>query len=303
MLERARLLFAPLSSCFQELAASVATSRWNVERVADNAEMWQVRHLETDTTLEIATIKRALTHIEYSIVQELVTLVKNENATNSAPCSLFAMHGALLSKNGFGLLVVGPSEAGKSTLTCALWQNGWTIASDDFCFIQGENKVWPAARRVSLRNGSRALLGEKVWQRIQNAPSSAPTSEGWIFHPHEVDGKAGAPERDAITIRAMLFLGRIDDADTKNEIAQAQRCNAARAAIKLLPYCTLLPRDDDEASASPHRVLDWGAALSKIAPLAERVPLYSLERGELAQMVAAVETLTVEARTAEARTN
>ncbi len=297
MLESARLLFAPLSSCSQKLPASFATSRWSVERVEDNSEMWQVRHLETATTLEIATTNRALTHIEYSIVQELVAFIKSENAINSAPDSLFAMHGALLSKNGFGLLVVGPSEAGKSTLTCALWQNGWTIASDDFCFIQGENKVWPAARRVSLRNGSRALLGEEVWQRIQNAPSSAPTSEGWIFHPHEVDEKTGAPKRDAITIDAMLFLGRIDDVATKKAIVQAQRCNPARAAITLLPYCTLLPRDNSETMPNPYRVLDWGAALPKIAPLAARVPLYALERGELAQMVAAVEALTVKSRT------
>ncbi len=324
VLRQARLLFAPCrdAPCLNaknEQGRAFAVWRWNVEKDED---VWRVCDFDSGETFS-GDLQRVLMRIEYSIVQRLVEAVRREDAQNLAT-PLFAMHAALLEKDGFGIVIVGPSESGKSTLTCALWQNGWTIASDDFCFVQGE-QVFPAARRVSLRRGSRALLGEEVWNLVQKAPSSAPTSEGLIFHPHQVrlneaDANPEVPARDAVTIRAILFLGRLDPLSTtqtpaaQSEMANKEAselvengavavrfCNPARAALALLPYCTLVRAASDDDSHS-YRVLDWGKALPKIAPLMSRVPVLRMARGELAQMVAAVENLAAEICAASSRT-
>lgn len=295
--------------------------RWRIERVApvfsvdelsdehvapftlprdDASFSWRVRDLATSATFCFPDARQALTCIEYSIVQRLVSVVKTDHATNGkttqVEAPLFAMHGALLAKNGFGLIIVGASCSGKSTLSCALWRAGWDLRSDDFSFLR-DSQAFPASRRVSLRNGSRALLGDEVWARVRQSPSSAPTTEGWLFHPHEVR-PVEFPKYTAVELRAIVFLGRPSRDAANDSLANApivlRRCDAARAAVSLLPYCTLLERPSEEeleVDVAPNRVLDWGRALSQIAPLASRVPVYDLQRAALPDMVAAVETL------------
>ncbi len=280
--------------------------RWSVENADDiAAARWRVRDLDANLTSHFSHLHDAMTHIEYSIVQRLVEIVKADNAISSHQTPLFAIHGALLSKNGFGLMIVGASCSGKSTLSCALWQNGWDLRSDDFSFLRDE-RAFPAARRVSLREGSRALLGENLWKGIGDAPSSSPTGAGWLFHPHEV--RPPSARHDFVRLQAIIFLGRpnrepSEETPSDNALGIAlQRCNAARAAVSLLPYCTLLARPDDAPTDEPqHRVLDldWGKSLSRIAPLASHVPIYDLRRGALPSMVAAVETLVAQTLVAE----
>lgn len=245
------------------------------------------KNLDSDSIRSFKNPQRTLTFIEYSVVQSLVDHVKNHDSA-----ALFAIHGALLCKDDFAIVIVGPGEAGKSTLSCALWQNGWSLLSDDFCFVRDCNQAFPAARRVSLRNGSRDLLGEEIWARIQNAPSSAPTDEGWIFHPHQVDTKsevgATRDERRApVRVATFIFLGRLGSGMAA---AQMQRHDPARAALSLLPYCTLLERPESAGDAT-NKPLDWGAALARITPVAARVPVYDLGRGALPEMVSAIESL------------
>jgi hypothetical protein len=296
VLHRAQLLFAP---CIDETTNTVThleptenrcVWRWTVEREPENA-VWRAGNSGTGAEFADSDVRRVLTFIEYSTVQALVDVVKRENTP------LFAMHTALLCKENFGLIVVGPSQSGKSTLSCALWRSGWQLLCDDFCFLQNGNEAFPARRRVSLRAGSRELVGEELWTRLQNAPSSYSTDEGWIFHPHEIaDSPLSSPlaRCQAMRVNAIVFLGRDGMSDKGAEVSPLQRINAARAALALLPYCTLLPREDPASDSGANRVLDWSAALPKIAPLVERAPVYSLKRGALPQMIASVEALRLE---------
>jgi hypothetical protein len=308
LLNSAATVFAPWLHAPTELPVQSPVFRWCVAPVESFArsssashpcQSWCVRGRVNgiDQELVVPDRKSALMVVEYSAAQVLADYVAGEEG--SAQTGLFAIHSALLCRDGFGVLVVGPSEAGKSTLSCALWQSDWSLRSDDFVFIDSDGVARPIPRRVSLRRSSRALLDESLWERICNSPSSWSHSEGQLFHPHEVEenGSAHAQERcEPVTIGAIVFLGRRGSA-----AGPAQLClqNPANAALALLPYSTLLPRasferDDGTAvqtAPAVERVLDWGAALPKIAPLAARVPIYDLGRGPLPQMVAAIETL------------
>jgi hypothetical protein len=48
------------------------------------------------------------------------------------------LHGALLARNGIGVMLTGDSFAGKSTLAYACARSGWTYVSDDSAFIVRE---------------------------------------------------------------------------------------------------------------------------------------------------------------------
>ena len=88
----------------------------------------------------------------------------------------------------------------------ALWRQGWSLLGDDVAVINAAGVSAEAApRRVSLRSGSRPLLGEDLWQRISSTPSFMPTAEGCLFHPAEIDGPPAVGQPRLV---AVVFLAR-----------------------------------------------------------------------------------------------
>lgn len=253
---------------------------WRIEQ-PNGHDSWHAQPL-TDSTpsFQAETLPELLTAIEYGALQLLLSCGTE---------SFFSLHAALLTKNGRSVVIVGPKEAGKSTLACALWaQRGWTLRGDDSALVDTENKTRPAPRRVSLRNGSRPLLGEELWNRLGGLPSTYPTAQGLLFHPHELENR-GEPET-AYQPSAVFFLARRESTATN---AEAVAITPALAALALLPYSTfLLPRG--EQLLCPARV-DWGASLPRLTAFAARVPMFDLGRGPLDAMTREVERLVFHA--------
>lgn len=184
------------------------------------------------------------------------------------------VHAALIAKSGAGILIVGPSLAGKSTLATALWRSGWSLLSDDMAFIVPERKTAaPAPRRVSLRFESRTLIGDDLWQEIRRTPSCVELWKGLFFHPHEV---AGTAKLMSANLAGIVFLARRDSTAGP---AEAMQINPAKAALSLIPY------------AMNARDLPLMEAVRVLAPLLAEVPAFDLGRGDLRAMVEAVESL------------
>lgn len=182
------------------------------------------------------------------------------------------VHAALVSRDGRGVVIVGPNYAGKSTLATALWCRGWSFLCDDVVFLKSATlRASPAPRRVSLRETSRKLVGEEVWKAVERTPSCFRTSEGFLFHPHEVRGDQ--PLSDT-ALNAIVFLER---RGIKVEPAEGRAINPARAAVALFPYAFNLR---DKPFIDGMRV---------IAPITAAVPSYDLGRGDLSSMVSMVE--------------
>lgn len=74
------------------------------------------------------------------------------------PDSPLHMHGALLAKGGRGIALIGPKEAGKSTLATYLWMRGYELLSDDGFYYTNEELVRPVPRRARLRPGAKTIL-------------------------------------------------------------------------------------------------------------------------------------------------
>jgi hypothetical protein len=184
------------------------------------------------------------------------------------------VHGALVAWDDRGVLLVGRGESGKSTLACALWDRGAALLSDDVVLLDPVSaRARPAPRRVSLRETSRALLGEGFFAKVRRAPSTAARREGYLFHPHEIAPRA---RPDSVRLVAVVFLAR---RGAMVAAARHEPLPPAHALLALLPYTNLLSRRPS------------GEAIKLLAPLADRVPAGDLGRGPLHEMARSVEEL------------
>jgi hypothetical protein len=240
--------------------------RWHVEGSPSRAREWRLTGgSTTDTLIPVISETRdgTFAHLEHDV---LTYCIRAGSATA-------AVHAALLSKDGCGVMIAGPSFAGKSTLATALWMAGWSLMADDIAFIDSASgTASPARRRVSLRFESRDLVGEALWSRIASTPSCARTWKGLCFHPHELSGE----ERQRETrLSAIVFLAR---RNVRIGPAECARITPANAAVALVPY------------ALDIRALPLIESVAKLAPALERARAYDIGRGPLAAMVSAVES-------------
>jgi hypothetical protein len=263
LLERAALLFSPWRSD----RPVTPLCRWRVEPLTGDCpgqkNLWGIWSATVpDMLLCKETPEQALMGVEFLAVQALV----------EHPHGPLTLHGALVAKNGKGVAILGPSEAGKSTLACARWQRGWSLLCDDVALIEREHlTARPTPRRVSLRRASRVLLGEDLWARILSSPSCDQTAEGCLFHPHEVSGQK---HLDGTRLTTVIFLARRGSITAP---ARLRRLVPAHALFALLPYSNFAHLGDPQRGT--HR----------LQPLAADVPAYDLGRGPLGDMVESIE--------------
>lgn len=79
------------------------------------------------------------------------------SAMLAAQSGLVAVHAASLATRGAGLVLVGPSHAGKSTTALHLAARGFTLLGDDVALIQlVSNDLLPFPRTANLRPGPRS---------------------------------------------------------------------------------------------------------------------------------------------------
>ena len=276
VLANARQLFAPwLIAPVGSTSEIPIAQTWRVDGAAD---AWNVSgHGLIERP--IGSRSDALACIEYAAISHMVTHL---------PPAFIGFHGALLSRQfdqkERGILVVGPKEAGKSTLACALWRAGWRLHCDDFTLLDASSHAHPTARRVSLRAGSRALLGD-LWKRAQQTPNARALGAGIAFHPHELSEAPPIPS-EPIELATLIILNR---RGCTLAPAQTQRLSGIEAAFALLPYSTLLL--DESGAKLTHERADWGVGLANLARRIEHLPLYDLARAEPQAMVDAIEKL------------
>jgi hypothetical protein len=238
-------------------------SLWLVEP-ADHGPPWTLIHAASGEAHVCDSADHLVHSVEFQAIADIVT---RDTSTTT-------LHAALVDRDGRGLLVVGPCESGKSTLATALWRRGWTLLGDDVAVVPPPGgRARAVRRRVSLRFGSRPLVGEDCWQRIVASPSARQTAEGCLFHPHEVDG---SPPDQTTDLAAILFLARRGTATGPAELRPVE---PATALLALAPYSNIM------------RQAGMGPALERLQPLVDRVPAHDLGRGPLPDMLAVVERL------------
>ena len=241
----------------------VPSRTWMIDHASGHETKpgWRIRS-SAGTDAEMPSPARAVTVVEY----EAVAAIAQSHAV--------IVHGALVVRDGRGILLAGRGEAGKSTLACALWSRGATLLGDDMAILDvATGEACPAPRRVSLRGPSRALLGDAFFDRIMRGASSAALGDSHLFHPEEIDPR---PRFAKVPLCAIALLARRGSVTGP---ARHEPIAPAHALLALLPYTNLRSRES------------LGDAIRMLAPLAERVPIFDLGRGPIDRMAAAVEDL------------
>ncbi|GAA0312163.1 HPr kinase/phosphatase C-terminal domain-containing protein [Sphingomonas oligophenolica] len=163
-----------------------------------------------------------------------------------------AIHAAALARPEGGILLLGMSGAGKSTMTAALGNAGWHILSDDISVMWGREEplLAPAAMGVCVWPASREGVGLPI-ERCRPMPA--------------YDGKThfvpeGEPATVPVPLRALLFLKR------GSNVAPA--LEPLREAQALVAAAHMLVQFDPGDPARPDRVRGFARlnAAVKIAP-------------------------------------
>jgi hypothetical protein len=260
ILARAAVVFRPWAAV---APGRPAVTSWTVTAVPDGSG-WRATTGSGEMFTVSGTADRVVTAIEFRAVRAVL----------EEPPDVLTFHAALVARSNRGILVLGPNEAGKSTLACQLWRSGFALLGDDVAVVDPETgEARSAPRRVSLRTPSRELLGEAFWARVVAAPSSEGTIDGRVFHPDEVDDRSRPV---SVPLSACIFLARNGASVGPCDTALVP---PAQAVLSLLPYSNLIRR------------LDAGTVIGRVAPFAAAVPAFDLGRGPLPQMTEAVERL------------
>lgn len=122
---------------------------------------------------------------------------------------LVELHASCLARDDGGLVLIGPSQSGKSTLAMALTEAGFRFLSDDriFCSIkQGKLLAWGMPRPLKLRREAAAWFEEFR----DREPTDLQNGE-LVFHcePRRQFGQQRFPE---CTPRLLVFLERRQEA-------------------------------------------------------------------------------------------
>lgn len=242
---------------------------WPASQSRRVASRWRIQARDGVFDVITESLSQTAPNIEAAVCTvEFAAIAKLLECEERVLC----IHSALLSKDGRGVAIVGPALAGKTTLACALWQSGWSFHCDD-AIMMINGRAHPAPRRVSLREGSRSLVGDSLWNRSKKTPSFSTTSKGCLFHPHEIAESGVTP--GSTTLTSIVFLARRGSPVS----GPPQKLPVAETAIGLWPYTNL------------RRHLPFNKVLDRIAVVVEHVPGYDLPRAELGEMVDEIETL------------
>ncbi len=120
---------------------------------------------------------------------------------------LSSLHAAALSRNDRTIVVMGRKGAGKSTLSAALQQLGWSVVADDLVRVAAVDGVWhcfAGHRQTKLTPAAVAHFGAQgLSTRWRSAAEGDETDDGKLLLPPDPDSVA--PPVSPVT--ALLILG------------------------------------------------------------------------------------------------
>lgn len=186
------------------------------------------------------------------------------------------VHASCVAKDGRGLLLIGPSHSGKSTLAMALNAVGFTVLSDDRAFCSwrdGKLLAWCPSRPVKLRPEAARWFDE-----YRDREPTAVQNGMRVFH-CEPGGSTLRRMRECVP--AMIVFLERQDASCFS-LKPIQRSDAAlRIERDLLAESPAALREQSQTLnqllSLPCRVLRFGGAPQAVAEQLAGLFLYELE--------------------------
>ncbi len=213
------------------------------------------QRLDVQLRQDIATDTEELNFVLYFIITfSLLALLQRQ--------SLYAIHGAAVCKGEEnGVLFVGYSDTGKSTMTMALVRRGWEYLSDDSIFVRrlegGTVEALPFRRDFGLDPDS-----DKYFPELVGHDSRQMTDiEKWRV---DVNQLYPTLARERCIPRVILFPEIVDV-----PVSSLQAIGQADALVLLMRQCSFVDTDKEVASAQ----------MKTLQSLVRQSVVYKLEAG------------------------
>ena len=193
-----------------------------------------------------------------------------------------SLHAAALSRDGRTIVVMGQKGAGKSTLSAALQQLGWSVVADDLVRVATIGGVWhcfAGHRQTKLTPAAAAHFGARgLNTRWRSATEGDETDDGKLLLPP--DPNRAAPPVSPIT--ALLILG------TRRPDLAGVECVPA-SAVEVMRAMLANGTPDPLAPAGATPALDPGV----ISGLAAQARVYRITLPDrLAELATSARTIT-----------
>jgi hypothetical protein len=164
------------------------------------------------------------------------------------------VHAGVVSLDGRGLLLPGPSFSGKTTLVAALVGEGAVYYSDEFAVLDACGLVHPYPRRLSLRTGS-AFREYTDASALGGRTGSTPVRPALIAITRFSSEGRWDPQRRGSGVGALALLS--------NAVGARPRTEATMGAISLaVDGAAVLEGDRGEASETAKSMLSTLAAMN-----------------------------------------
>jgi hypothetical protein len=161
---------------------------------------------------------------------------------------LLVVHAGAVEWRGVGILVPGRSHSGKSSLTAALLEAGASYLSDEFAPIDGDGKVHPYPRHLSLRrsDGSASLYPA---EHFAARTTTTPVPVRYVVDARYVPGSTFEPAR---TRGSGPLMSLADNA----LVARSRPAHTMAILARLAPHVIVLRSDRGDAAAAARTILD-----------------------------------------------
>ncbi|WP_420456082.1 hypothetical protein [Rubrivirga sp.] len=189
-----------------------------------------------DVLVRRARLGEAGLEVQAHLVVSLSVLLRDRG--------LFALHAAALTSDAGGLLVVGPSDVGKSTLSYNLVRAGWRFVSDDSVAL-GRSERGVEARSLRRAFGLDADAAERFPEIEAHARPQMGEPDKW-----SVDVAALHPQREAeVCLPRLVVFPTITDAP----VSSVEPLPVGDAFVQLVGQSPL--RDADDGRVADHHAL------------------------------------------------
>lgn len=186
-----------------------------------------------------------------------------------ASCGGLMLHAGLVSREGRGLMLPGPSGSGKSSLIAWLTQRGWAYHGDELVFVSSDGSAWQGfARPLCLKGDWRSLFPQRdlAVEALQGA------TDRCMVPASAFSRLRGAGPESALPWRIVF------PTHTPGQTAELRRVSAGQSAIRLVQAVL-------NGGNLPQR------GMSVIGGMARSIEVFDLRYGGFGDLDASIEAL------------
>lgn len=191
---------------------------------------------------------RSSGHLVYELGNLFTGLVESVLYSRFLP-----IHGAAVTRNGVGTVLVGQAGAGKSSITLSMIYRGFSYSSDDVVLIERESGlIYPFPRLINLRRSSLTEIRGLSQDYAKLKYGDVFGDSRWFL---DRSDRTASP----FPFRNLVIL------DRRSEVAELSRLAGSSAILELLPHVVYPVNPYLDLTKGPRSLALLSVLISKVS--------------------------------------